>query len=433
MAVTIPQFYGGDLGIDAAVVGLVVLFARVVDVLTDPLVGIASDRSRSRLGQRKPFVLLGIPLFMLAIWMLFVPGHDVSALHFGIWIVAAYLGWTLIELPYDAWGADLTNDYKIRTRLMGTKAGFGQLAAILAVGVPFLATFILGISGNREVLQLTAIVLIAVTAVAFIPALIGLPVTRRALDAVEQPTTVRRALGALMRNGAFLRLGMLWGLTFIGVAMFTTVSLPWMKNVLGLPESSAYGVLLAQSLMMLAGIPLWIFVANRIGKHLAVSLTLAVGGVLSILFFLLIIESADPFWTVLSFGITVGFVAGGFVSVPPAMIPDIADVDDFLVGKRRVGFLYGVMGIIAKLAIGIGVALATATVGLLDFDMAEGASTGAGTGKMITALAVLVPGVTYMAAAVLLWRYPITEKRLAVVHKALQRRDSFTRRIQKAQ
>ena len=46
LAVTIPQFYGGDLGIDVAVVGLVVLFARVVDVLTDPLVGIASDRWR---------------------------------------------------------------------------------------------------------------------------------------------------------------------------------------------------------------------------------------------------------------------------------------------------------------------------------------------------------------------------------------------------
>ena len=70
----VPAFYSDDLGVPLAAVGVALAASRLLDVVTDPLIGIGSDRLRLGWGRRKPWIVLGTPVFAVALWQLFVPG-----------------------------------------------------------------------------------------------------------------------------------------------------------------------------------------------------------------------------------------------------------------------------------------------------------------------------------------------------------------------
>ena len=99
IALYIPAFYSQNLGLSLAVVGALIAVSRLTDVVTDPAIGIASDRWRTRFGRRKPWIVFGMPLKLLALWMLFVPdssfavnvwsfmgGESISNLYLFVWI-----------------------------------------------------------------------------------------------------------------------------------------------------------------------------------------------------------------------------------------------------------------------------------------------------------------------------------------------------------
>ena len=82
--------------------------SRIVDILTDPLIGTMSDRWQTRWGRRKPWLVVGTPLLMLATWMVFVPGGQVSTAYLLAWTCLLYFSFTLI---------DLSTDYSERSRV----------------------------------------------------------------------------------------------------------------------------------------------------------------------------------------------------------------------------------------------------------------------------------------------------------------------------
>ena len=103
LAVWIPAAYA-ELGIPLGLIGTIFLVSRLSDAITDPMIGIASDRTRTRMGRRKPFMLAGIPLFMLSVYMVFVPPAEPSGLYLLVWISLLFLAATIMDLPYLAWG-----------------------------------------------------------------------------------------------------------------------------------------------------------------------------------------------------------------------------------------------------------------------------------------------------------------------------------------
>ena len=138
IALYIPAFYSQSLGLSLAAVGTLIALSRISDVVTDPLIGVASDRLRSRFGRRKPWMVIGMPLKILSLWMLFVPdsdfavrlwqtmgGENVTNLYLFVWISFLYLGFTIVDLPYRAWGAELSPDYDERSRVTGWREAFG--------------------------------------------------------------------------------------------------------------------------------------------------------------------------------------------------------------------------------------------------------------------------------------------------------------------
>ena len=92
--VFIPSFYTQDLGLPLDWVGYIIVLSRVFDAISDPLIGHFSDRTTSRFGRRKPWILCGTPIAMIAVVILFVPPDTPTLLHFAFGIFALTFAWT---------------------------------------------------------------------------------------------------------------------------------------------------------------------------------------------------------------------------------------------------------------------------------------------------------------------------------------------------
>ena len=101
--VFIPRFYSADLGVPLAWVGTILIAQRLFDVVTDPLMGIVSDRTRSRFGRRRPWVAASAPILMLAVYQLFMPPEGAGGWHLLIWGMVLSIGTTMIIIPYYAY------------------------------------------------------------------------------------------------------------------------------------------------------------------------------------------------------------------------------------------------------------------------------------------------------------------------------------------
>ena len=139
--VFIPRFYASDVGVPLAMVGMFILIARIVDVFTDPLMGYISDRTRTRIGRRRPWVILATPIMMLSIYRLYMPPEGVDGWYMFGWMVLLGIGTTMMLIPYYAWGAELSTDYNERSRVTGWRAGLGAFGQLTAQAVPAAALF----------------------------------------------------------------------------------------------------------------------------------------------------------------------------------------------------------------------------------------------------------------------------------------------------
>jgi GPH family glycoside/pentoside/hexuronide:cation symporter len=130
--VHLPNLYGGLLGMNLALLGSLLLAARLLDALVDPLIGVLNDRLQ------RPRLLVGIGALLLAIGMLLVLNPPQASTSLGAWLMLAlipvYLGFSLASVSYHAWGALLGDDSHERTRVTASREAFG-LAGVVAASV----------------------------------------------------------------------------------------------------------------------------------------------------------------------------------------------------------------------------------------------------------------------------------------------------------
>ena len=126
MVLFVPAFYADQMGLPIAAVGMALAASRLLDVVTDPAIGVLSDRLRLPLGRRKPWMLLGTPLFMISLWKIFVPGETASALYLAGWSALLYLGFAMIDSDVDLRDHPRGHDgagCPVPARLSGHQAG----------------------------------------------------------------------------------------------------------------------------------------------------------------------------------------------------------------------------------------------------------------------------------------------------------------------
>ena len=185
VAAFIPNYYGQDLGVSLTAVGTIWLLARMFDAISDPLIGWLSDRTETRWGRRRIWMVAAVPIMMLAIYKLFMPVAPVTELYLLSWLVALWTGWTMLFIPYYAWAAELSSDYNERTRITGWRAWLGMAANVISKLIPVLAIFLFGYGGTEETLFL-----IGIMTLILLPLSVGLTVYNVPESKNYRPTAI---------------------------------------------------------------------------------------------------------------------------------------------------------------------------------------------------------------------------------------------------
>lgn len=406
--VHLPVLYADTLGLGLTLVGGLLFVARLWDVVTDPLIGAWSDRIDTRWGRRKPWLLAGLPLCMLAALMLFLPPDGAGGLWLLGWTMALYLGATMIQIPYLAWGAELSPDYHQRTRISGWREAAAVLGTLLAAGLPALfgddSRAGIGAIGISVAIMLPLGVLLALRAV---PA--GQPTTPQRLDLA--------GLKAVWRNGPFRRLLLAWLLNGIANGLPATLMLLYVSHVLQAPADFAGLVLLVYFGAGIAAVPLWLKLARRYGKH-----HVWIGAMLwnCAVFACVPLLGAGDTALFLAISLLTGLCLGADLALPPAMQADVIDLDTARTRRRRAGLFFAIWGMATKLALAAAVGIAFPLLDLAGFS-AAGDNTPAAL-LALAALYALAPVVFKLGAILLMRGYPITSERHRRLRARIERR-----------
>ncbi|MFU8817410.1 MAG: MFS transporter [Pseudomonadales bacterium] len=431
IALYIPAFYSQNLGLSLAVVGGLIALSRVTDVFTDPPIGVISDRWETRFGRRKPWMVLGAPLMLTSLWMLFVPnsafaialwrvlgGDGVSNLYLFVWISLLYLSFTLVDLPYRAWGAELSPDYDERSRVTGWREAFGYGGVLMALFIPLILAATVDMAGPANALLGIAVAVIILIPLLFLPALIWVK-ELPARVSQEARVTWKRGLKIVWANGPYRRLVI--SLVFFVAAVSMTASLSFFFVASVMEETfDRYALfVLAYYLSSSAAIPLWFKISSRLGKHKTVVIGVAWLSLWSAFIPLL---GPGHYWLFFLIMILKGSAIGALVFLPASMAADVVDLDTLRTGEQRTGLYFSLWGMVNKGAVALGVLLATNGVALFGFDPSSATNTAEA--KMAVAwLYSIIPAALACVALPLLWNYPLTKARQERMRSHIERRD----------
>ena len=407
-------------------------------MFTDPAIGIASDRWKTRFGRRKPWIAGGMPLMMLSLWMLFVPdsafavsfwqtlgGDVVNNLYLFVWISALYLSFTLVDLPYRAWGAELSTDYDGRSQITGWREAFGYVGLLAALSIPLVSSMVFGRPGANNALLAVAVVVLVLLPILTAPALLMVeePPPR---ESKKDSIGWRRGLKVVLANGPYLRLVISLLFLVASVSMTATLSFFFVSSVMEQPFDRYAFFILAYYLSSSLAIPVWFMISRHLGKHR----TVVVGILwLSLWSATIPLLGPDQFWLFFVIMLLKGSAVGALVFLPASMAADVVDLDTLRTGEQRTGLYFSLWGMVNKAAVAIGVLIATNAVAYFGFDPTLEENTAAA--KMsVAVLYSIVPAILACVALPLLWKYPLSRERQERMRSHIQRRDE--RRLQKA-
>lgn len=420
--VFLAAFYVDERGLDPAALAVVFVSARIVDAITDPLIGLLSDRTPPRWGRRKLWLLLATPLVCLSVWMAFVPPQDATIGYVALWLTALTLSWTLALTPYFAWGAELSDDYAGRARatawresafLIGT-----LLASILYAVAPAAAAADAKTAGDG-MRSIAIFVVIALPPAALLAAWLAPEPGDRSAAGTRGGFSIAD-LGAGLRgmaaNAPFRRLIASYFVNSASNALPAALFPFYCALVLEAEQEEIGLLFVAYLLCAVAGAPIWSWAAARFGKHRAWG---------AAMIFACAVFAVAPFlgpgdvWIFFVICVLTGVAYGAEVILPSAMQADVVDVDTADNGAQRTGLYFAAWSVAFKVAGGFAVGAALAALSVVGFDAEAETQTPAA----LTALAIAyaaAPIVLKLIAVAMIWRFPLDAAAQAALRQRIE-------------
>ena len=429
------------VGLDARLASFAALLGIIWDAINDPLVGVLSDRVRTRWGRRRPFLLFfSIPFglgFLLLWWA--PPWNSQAALF--ITVMLAYMlsdtFQTLVSVPYISLTPEIAPDYDERTTLTGYRMLFNLLASLVtAVVAPMVVKGALAAGGTLQQGYITVAMMFG--GLAIIPWLLIFAVVRekpRTAAQIAQPISFRESVRSAWANIPFRFASAVYMLNWITFDLVALVLpfylLYWIAsgnlltsvNLLGMDlplESAVFALLLITAVV---AIPLWLFVSHKVGKRIAYIIGMVFWAIVQ-----LVIFSVQPGQVGLVLGLAV--LAGLSVSsahiLPDAMFPDVIEWDELRTGHRQEGIYYGVKNFIRKVTGALAIFVALQVLGWFGYQTPpEGATTFVQSPVTLTAIRFLIGpmgAILLFSAVTMAWFYPLTRERHARIRRLLARK-----------
>ncbi|WP_188062367.1 MFS transporter [Sphingobium sp. KCTC 72723] len=384
----LPRFLTLDVGITLGLVGALMLGARLLDAVADPVLGWLSDTVRTPLGLRRPWMLAGALLVPAGALLLFLAPPGTALVQIVGASLLLHLGYSCIITPHGGWGLELSDDSHQRTRIMGAKVWFGLLGSLGLIAVMALMerSFAIARAGQMEVLGWVIAVLAPVTVLAVIMMFRERPDT-------DRPSTAVRPLAlfaAILRDRSMRAILFLYMVTGIIDAAAAGSFLFLAEDALGLNGWGAT-LLLVQPVLALATLPVWSRISARIGRQRSLMIAYGWQAVTAPLIFF--IPDGQP----LVFAAFLAMRALGWgvdYMLLRAMVADLADRPSPR-AARLGGTYYGMSSVTLKLAMGLG---GGGALWLIDLMVRQ---SGTGTSDVAIRLAYALPAMVLAPIAVM--------------------------------
>lgn len=392
--VHVPKLYADELGLPLATVGIVLLAARLIDALQDPLIGWWSDRRAARGAGRQGFLVAAVVLLGCGLLALFHPPH-VGAGALTAWLCAAlavtYLGFSLGAIAYFAQGAELSPDYHQRTRVTAARGAAGVLGVLAAAALPELLA---QHGSHADGLRRFSLV--------FVPVLLAGAGITLFLAPSPMSAVSRRAPAPLsslfmpLANPGFRWLLAVFVVSGVAAAIPATLILFFVQDVLERSDLTAL-FLGIYFLFGALGMPLWVRTSRTFGKKRVWSAGMGASVIAFGWAFVLGPGDGVAFAMVCAVS---GIAYGAQLALPPSLLADVVDRDRAGCGE---GAYFGFWQFTEKLTLAVAAGIALPVLGLVGY------SPGTTQPPMgdLAAMYALVPCLLQIAAAVLLWLAPI--------------------------
>ncbi|MFZ5855257.1 MAG: MFS transporter [Chloroflexota bacterium] len=428
------------VGLEPRLASVAALIGIVWDAINDPIVGMISDRVRTRWGRRRPFLLwFAIPYgagFLLLWWAPPFEGQIAKAIFITIAFMIADTLETLVAVPFSALTPELTPDYDERTSLTGFRMFFNlAISLVTAVAAPMIVDAVIAGGGTQQQGYLVTAAIFGGMAAA--PFLLIFFVVREHNLTPEQEhqatfiETVRTAWGNVPFRFATAVYMLNW-ITFDLVALILPFYLIyWVSsgNVLAqadvfgisLPiESAVFALLLITSVLVL---PIWIFISYRFSKQTAYMIGMIFWAVVQ-----LVIFSIQPgqVTLVLAMSVLAGISVSSAHLLPDSLFPDVIEWDELKTRRRSEGIYYGVKNFIRKLTGALAIFIGLQTLGWFGYQTPpEGAEQFMQPESALMAIRFLIGplgAVLLFSAVAMAWFYPLTREKHARVRRLLETR-----------
>jgi Na+/melibiose symporter-like transporter len=393
--VYVPKYYSDNFSVSLALIGQVLLAVRLFDAVSDPLLGSWVDHGRSSRGFAllrgyRRFIAFAIAPLALGYVLLFHPpasmprGQSHAAFWLAICLVVVYAGYSLANIAYYSWGADLSPRPAERTRISGFREACGLFGVLASAALPELL--------GMDALSLVFVAFLLLTGATL---LLGAPHPPMQHLDVARATPVFTAMKLPLRNSQFRILLAIFLANGIASAIPATLVLFYIRDALGL-ERYAGLILTIYFIAAAAAIPGWVALARRIGEGRA----WLAGMVLAVAVFVWVLAlhqgALIGFCVICLFS---GAILGADLSLPPAILAGVIARG----GHRGTheGAYFGIWNLATKLNLALAAGISLPLLNMLGYQPEHLDQVGV---RALTYCYALAPSILKLLAALILWR-----------------------------
>lgn len=418
VALYLMKFSTDVLLIAPAAMGLIFGISRIWDAVTDPLVGYLSDRTNSRFGRRRPWILLSLPFVVGTFYMMWNPPEGLGPNSVIVWMAVAvilfYTSMTAFVVPHTSLGAELSTSYHERTRIFGVRHMIWNSGSLLALIGMYL--LIMGQTPRQIAFYITV-----VAGVVLVVLLIWMvsQISEREEYQGRGEGNPFKAFGDVLRNKHARLLLVVFFIENIGGATIGILTPYIGEYIIGRPDKTVIYILL-YLIPSVASVPLWVPLSRRMGKKNMWLLSMMItafgfGG----MWFLE--EGSDTLISVLA--VICGLGAGSGAVVAPSIQADIIDYDEYHSGKRKEGTYYASWNFVFKSATGVTLIATGMVLSMSGFtpnvEQTEATKTA------LLALYALLPLVCYTIGAIIFSRFSLNEASYSEIRASLDRGENL--------
>ncbi|MGM0438030.1 MAG: MFS transporter [Bacillota bacterium] len=413
------------VGLNPGRAGTVLVIGKIWDAVSDPLMGYLSDHTNTKYGKRRIYFLIGIIPIAISFTLLWYPVEFSSQLYLFLYYSFAYIFFstifTLVMVPYTALNADMTSDFKIRTKLSTSRMLFSQISALIAGVLPkMLIDFLLknSITPNEpSAYFIMGIIFGIFYSLPWILVFWGTKeLPENYIEKREKLTTKLKNFKTIFKNKSFRIHLLMYIFAYLAMDFVMALFIYYLNYYLQLPDLFSYCMLaiLTSQIIML---PVYMKISNKFGKAKAYIIGLTIWGLsmLSLLF----LGTNTPIYLIILICIFIGAGLSAGVMIPYAILPSITDVDEVMTLKKRTGVYSGLMTLIRKMA----QAIAMWSIGLILslIGYIPNQSQSIKTLFNLKMVFIFIPVIFILAGIISAFKFKITPKKQKILRKEINR------------